>query len=76
MRMVCVCVCVCVHGVVGTREGVSQHWRRKQQPTPGFLPGKSHGERSLAGYSSWGHERFRHNFTTKQQSQHYTPHRT
>ena len=29
-------------------------WRRKQQPTPVFLPGKSHGQRSLAGYSSWG----------------------
>ena len=26
-------------------------WRRKWQPTPVFLPGKSHGERSLAGYS-------------------------
>jgi len=22
--------------------------------TPGFLPGKSHGQRSLAGYSPWG----------------------
>ena len=29
--------------------------RRKQQPTPVFLLGKSHGQRSLAGYSSWGH---------------------
>ena len=26
-------------------------WRRKWQPTPVFLPGKSHGQRSLAGYS-------------------------
>ena len=26
-------------------------WRSKWQPTPGFLPGKSHGQRSLAGYS-------------------------
>ena len=26
-------------------------WRRKWQPTPVFLPGKSHGRRSLAGYS-------------------------
>ena len=25
-------------------------WRRKWQPTPVFLPGKSHGQRSLAGY--------------------------
>ena len=29
-------------------------WRRKWQPTPVFLPGKSHGRRSLAGYSPWG----------------------
>ena len=28
-------------------------WRRKWQSTPVFLPGKSHGQRSLAGYSSW-----------------------
>ena len=26
-------------------------WRRKWQPTSVFLPGKSHGQRSLAGYS-------------------------
>ena len=29
-------------------------WRRKRQPTPVLLPGKSHGWRSLVGYSSWG----------------------
>ena len=29
-------------------------WRRKWQPTPVFLPGKSHGQRNLAGYSPWG----------------------
>ena len=28
-------------------------WRRKWQPTPVFLPGKSHGWRSLAGYILW-----------------------
>ena len=31
-------------------------WRRAWQPTPVFLPGESHGERSLAGYSPWGHK--------------------
>ena len=31
-------------------------WRRKWQPTPGFLPGKSHGQRSLVGYSPWYHK--------------------
>ena len=29
-------------------------WRRERQPTPVFLPGKSHGWWSLAGYSPWG----------------------
>ena len=29
-------------------------WRREWQSTPGFLPGESHGQRSLEGYSSWG----------------------
>ena len=29
-------------------------WRRKWQPTAVFLPGKSYGQRSLAGYSPWG----------------------
>ena len=29
---------------------------RKWQPTPVFLPGKSHGQRSLAGYSPWDHK--------------------
>ena len=29
---------------------------RKWQPTPVFLPGKFHGQRSLAGYSPWGHK--------------------
>ena len=27
----------------------------EMQPTPVFLPGKSHGQRSLVGYSPWGH---------------------
>ena len=29
-------------------------WRREWQPTPVFWPGKSHGQRSLVGYSPWG----------------------
>ena len=32
------------------------HWRRKWQPTPVFMPRKSHGLRSLVGYSPWGHK--------------------
>jgi len=31
-------------------------WRRKWQSTPVFLPGESHGLRSLVGYSPWGCE--------------------
>ena len=31
-------------------------WRRAWQPTPVFLPGESHGQRGLAGYSPWGHK--------------------
>ena len=30
------------------------HWRRKWQPTPVFLPGESHGRKSLVGCSPWG----------------------
>ena len=44
-------------------------WRRKWQPTPAFLPGKSHGQWSLAGYSPWSHKRVRHNLAAKQQQQ-------
>ena len=39
-------------------------WRRKWQPIPVFLPGKSSGQRNLAGYSPWGHKRVRHNLAT------------
>ena len=31
-------------------------WRRKQLPTAVFLPGESRGQRSLMGYSTWGHK--------------------
>ena len=31
-------------------------WSRKWQPIPVFLPGESHGQRSLAGYSPWGYK--------------------
>ena len=48
-----------VHGVTKSRTRLSDftftfhfmHWRRKWQPTPVFLPGESHGQRSLVGYS-------------------------
>ena len=31
-------------------------WKRKWQPIPVFLPGESHGQRSLARYSLWDHK--------------------
>ena len=39
-------------------------WRRDWQPTPVVSPEKSHRQRSLAGYSPWGH-RVRHDWVTK-----------
>ena len=48
---------------------VKIRWRRKWQPTPVFLPGKSHGQRCLAGYSPWDRKRVGHDLTTKQQWQ-------
>ena len=43
-------------------------WRMVWQPTPVFLPGKSHGQRRLAGYSPWGLKRVGHDLVTKQQA--------
>ena len=31
-------------------------WRRAWQPTAVFLPGESHGQWGLVGYSPWGHK--------------------
>ena len=39
-------------------------WWRERQPALVFLPGESHGQRSLVGPSWWGH-RVRHNWTTE-----------
>ena len=41
-------------------------WRRKWQPIPVFLPGKSHGQRSLACYSPWDHKRVSHDLAIQQ----------
>ena len=42
-------------------------WTRKWQPTLVFLPGKSHGQRSLVGYNPWGRKRVGHDWATKHQ---------
>ena len=44
-------------------------WRRAWQPTPVFLPGKSHRQRSLVGYSPWG---CRESDTTEQLGTHFS----
>ena len=57
-------------------------WRRKWQPTPVLLPGKSHGQRSLVGYNPWGPEvgqsnfHFHHFTLFKEATQFYIPTRT
>ena len=40
-------------------------WRRKWKPALVFLPGRSHGQGNLVGYSLWGHRRVRHDLVTK-----------
>ena len=54
---------VCVYASIKCLESLIKlqvvsrgNWRRQRQPTPVLLPGKSHGWRSLVGYSPWGHE--------------------
>ena len=44
-------------------------WRRKWLPTPAFLPGKSHRQRSLAGYRPWDCKELD---TTEQLRAHYS----
>ena len=48
-------------------------WGRRWQPTPAFLPGESHGQRNLAGYSPRGHKRAHRPalFTERTNSSHY-----
>ena len=66
-----------MYGLPGSREPACQYrrqkrqgfsawvrkifWSRKQQPTPVFLPGKSQGQKSLVGYSPWGHKELAEN---------------
>ena len=48
----------CNAGDLGPTPGIKKIlWSRKWQPTPVFLPGESHGQRSLVGYSPWGHKK-------------------
>ena len=58
------------HSIHGLGRGP---WRREWQPIPVSLPGKSHGWRSLVGYSPWSHRRVGHSLVTKQQQQSIYP---
>ena len=62
-------ICVCVYVCILTRYlGILQEslrfskvswyspWRREWLPTPAFLPGEFHEQKSLACYSPWGHK--------------------
>ena len=40
----------------GLIPGSGRSLEKSQAPTPVFLPGESHGQRSLVGYSPWGHK--------------------
>ena len=52
-----VCVSVCVYKWVSlVAQKVNFPWRKLWQPTPVFLPGESHGQTSLAGYSPRGYK--------------------
>ena len=42
---------ICVPSLVGMVP-----WKREWLPTPAFFSGESRGQRSLAGYSPWGHK--------------------
>ena len=49
---------VCKAGDLGLFPGSRKIlWRREWQPTLVLLPGESHGQWSLAGYSPWGHKK-------------------
>ena len=48
------CVCGHVHEMQLSLYVYVYPWRRKWLPTPVFLPGEFHGQKSLVGYSSWG----------------------
>ena len=46
---------ICNSGDPGSIPGLGKiPWRREWPPTPVFLPGESHGQRSVVGYTPWG----------------------
>ena len=57
-------------GDVSSILGPEDPWRRKWQPTPVLFPVKSHIQKSLAGYSPWGHKRICHDWVTDHKHTH------
>ena len=56
----------CSAGDAGSIPGLGRFpWRRAWKPTPVFLPGESHGQRSLTGYSPWGSQSTGDDLVTK-----------
>ena len=52
---------ICDAGNLGSIPGSGRSpGESKWQPTPVFLPGESHGQRSLVGYSPWGRKESGH----------------
>ena len=54
---------------LGGEDPMAIPWRRKWQPTPGFSPGESHGQRSLVGYSPQGCKEMQLKILTHTQTQ-------
>ena len=52
--------------------GWEDNLERAWQPTPVFLPGESHGQGRLVGYSPWGH-RVRHDWAPKHSTAQHAP---
>ena len=55
---------MCVQSL-GGEEGLKKVPCRRKWPISVFLPGKSHGQRSMAGYSPWDLKRFQHDLVIK-----------
>ena len=65
-----VCQCLSMQEAQVQSLGRKDLWRRKWQPIPVFLPGKSHGQRGLGGCTqSLGSQRVKRDLVTKQQQQ-------
>ena len=58
----CICmyihlgVCVCVWSLLTLGLHYLENLEKEMETPPVFLPGKSHGQRRLAGYSLWDHK--------------------